>query len=155
ILLATGEGDADEGGALQLGNAGFAGGRTNESLWQISDRVNYLHGKHTFKFGAEFSLTHLADLAFGGFDPDAAKQNSSFRGTYSFSSLQNFALGKYDNFFQNFGNPRYSFDVPYIGFYVADSSKILPRLTLDLGVREDFQIYPQPKANPTFPLTGQ
>jgi len=155
ILLATGEGDADEGGALQLGNAGFAGGRTNESLWQISDRINYLRGKHTLKFGVEFSRIHLADLAFGGFDPDAAKQNGSFRGTYSFSSLQNFALGKYDNFFQNFGNPKYSFNVPYVGLYVADTYKILPRLTLDLGLREDFQIYPQPKANPAFPLTGQ
>src|SRR6266545_4540339 len=38
ILLISGGGDADEGGALQLGNAGFAGGRTNEALWQVSDR---------------------------------------------------------------------------------------------------------------------
>jgi hypothetical protein len=28
-------------------------------------------------------------------------------------------------------------------------------LTVDLGVREDFQIYPQPTENPAFPLTGQ
>jgi len=31
ILLTAVGGDADEGGALQLGNAGFAGGRTNEA----------------------------------------------------------------------------------------------------------------------------
>ena len=155
ILLFSGEGDADEGGALQLGNAGFAGGRTNESLWQLSDHLNYIRGKHTFKFGVDFSYTHLADLAFGGFDPDAAKQNGTFRGTYNFSSLANFALGRYDTFFQSSGNPAFAFNVPYLGFYLADTYQVRPGLTLDFGVREDFQVYPQPRENPAFPLTGQ
>lgn len=156
ILLISGDAfEVEEGGALQLGNAGFAGGRTNESQWQISDRVSYLRGRHTFKFGVEFSRTHLADLAFGGFDPDALRQNGTFRGTYNFSSLKNFAVGRFDTFFQNFGNQHYSFNVPYIGFYLADTYKVHPRLTLDFGVREDFQIYPQPQGNPAFPLTGQ
>jgi len=154
ILLTSG-GDADQGGALQLGNAGFAGGRTNESLWQISDHVSYLHGRHTFRFGVEFSRTHLADLAFGGFDPDAARQNGTFRGTYTFSSLPNFAIGRYDNFVQSAGNPKFSFAVPYLGFYFADTYQIRPGFTLDIGLREDFQIYPQPRSNTAFPLTGQ
>jgi hypothetical protein len=155
ILLTSGGGDDDEGGALQLGNAGFAGGRTNEAEWQLSDHVTFLRGKHTFKFGADFSYTHVTDLAFGGFDPDAAKQNGTFRGTYDFSSLANFALGEYDTFFQTSGTPEFSFNVPYLGFYLADTYQIRPRLTLDFGLREDFQIYPQPNRNPAFPLTGQ
>jgi len=155
ILLGSGEGDADSGSDLQLGNAGFAGGRTNEAQWQLSDHVSYLWGKHTFKFGADFTRTHLTDLAFGGFDPDAQAQNGTFRGTYSFSSLTNFALGMYDNFFQSTGEPKFSFNVPYYGFYFHDTYQVRPRLTLDLGVREDFQVYPQPVANPAFPLTGQ
>ena len=61
------EGDTN----FQLGNAGFAGGRTDEAIWQLSDHVSYVRGKHTFKFGVEFTRTHLTDLAFGGFDPDA------------------------------------------------------------------------------------
>jgi hypothetical protein len=105
--------------------------------------------------GAEFTHTHLTDLAFGGFDPDAQAQNGTFRGTYTFTGLSQFALGIYDNFFQSTGQPKFSFDVPYLGFYVHDTVQILPRLTLDLGVREDFQVYPQPKENPAFPLTGQ
>ena len=155
VLLVPSGGDSGGGSNFQLGNAGFAGGRTNEALWQLSDHISYLRGKHTFKFGAEFTHTHLTDLAFGGFDPDAQAQFGTFRGTYSFSSLTNFALGIYDNFFQSTGQPRFSFDVPYLGFYVHDTVQILPRLTLDLGVREDFQVYPQPNANPAFPLTGQ
>jgi Carboxypeptidase regulatory-like domain/TonB dependent receptor len=155
LTPAGGEDESGGGSNFQLGNAGFAGGRTNEALWQISDHVSYLRGKHTLKFGVEFTHTHLTDLAFGGFDPDAQAQNGTFRGTYSFSSLSNFALGIYDNFFQSTGQPKFSFDVPYLGFYVHDTYQIRPRLTLDLGVREDFQVYPQPKENPAFPLTGQ
>jgi hypothetical protein len=154
-IVVTSGGDAEAGGALQMGNAGFAGGRTNEALWQISDHVSYLRGRHTFKFGVEFTDAHLADLAFGGFDPDAAKQNGTFRGTYSFSSLPYFAIGRYDNFFQSAGQPKFSFHVPYLGFYFHDTYQVRQHLTLDFGVREDFQIYPQPRGNPAFPLTGQ
>jgi hypothetical protein len=156
ILLVPSGGESGGGGTnFQLGNAGFAGGRTNEALWQLSDHVSYLRGKHTFKFGVEFTHTHLTDLAFGGFDPDAQAQNGTFRGTYTFTDLSRFALGIYDNFFQSAGQPKFSFDVPYLGFYIHDTYQIHPGLTLDLGVREDFQIYPQPKENPAFPITGQ
>src|ERR1700726_62904 len=155
VLLIPSGGDNGGGTHLQLGNAGFAGGRTNEALWQFSDHISYLRGKHTFKFGVEFTRTHLTDLAFGGFDPDAQAQNGTFRGTYSFSNLSNFALGIYDNFFQSTGQPKFSFNVPYLGFFFHDTYQIHPHLMLDLGAREDFQAYPQPKANPAFPLTGQ
>jgi hypothetical protein len=156
ILLVPSGGESEGGGTnFQLGNAGFAGGRTNEALWQLSDHLSYLRGKHTFKFGVEFTHTHLADLAFGGFDPDAQAQNGTFRGTYTFTDLSHFALGIYDNFFQSTGQPKFSFGVPYLGFYLHDTYQIRPKLTLDLGVREDFQIYPQPRENPAFPITGQ
>jgi hypothetical protein len=154
VLLPTGGEDAG-GSNLELGNAGFAGGRTHEALWQLSDHVSYLQGKHTLKFGAECTRAHVTDLAFGGFDPDAQAQNGTFRGTYSFSSLTNFALGIYDSFFQSTGQPKFSFNVPYVGFYLQDTYQVRPRLTVDLGVREDFQVYPQPRENPAFPLTGQ
>jgi hypothetical protein len=155
VLLIPAGGESVAGSNLQLGNAGFAGGRTNEATWQFSDHVSYLRGKHTFKFGAEFNHAHVTDLAFGGFDPDAQAQFGTLRGTYSFSSLSNFALGIYDNFFQSTGQPKFSFNVPYVGFYFHDTFQVHPRLTLDIGVREDFQIYPQPNENPAFPLTGQ
>ena len=45
--------------------------------------------------------------------------------------------------------------MPYYGFYAQDTFRALPKLTLDLGLREDFQVYPQPAENPAFPLTGQ
>jgi hypothetical protein len=154
VVLSPG-GEGEGGTRLELGNAGFAGGRTNEALWQASDQVSYLRGKHTFKFGIEFSRSHVTDLAFGGFDPDAQAQNGTFRGSYSFSSLTNYALGIYDSFFQSTGQPKFRFNVPYAGFFLQDAYRVSRHLSLDVGVREDFQVYPQPMNNPAFPLTGQ
>jgi hypothetical protein len=154
ILISAGGGDG-ETGLLQIGNAGFAGGRTNEAQWELAQRFDYVRGRHNLKFGVEGNRTHVTDSAFGGFDPDAARQNGTLLGTYFFASLTNFALGQYDSFSQAAGNPNFTFDVPYIGFYAQDTWQVRPRLTLDFGIREDFQIYPQPKENPAFPLTGQ
>jgi len=140
---------------LVLGNAGFAGGRTNEAQWELAERLHYLRGRHHLQFGVEGNHTHVTDAAFGGFDPDAQKQNGTLLGTYAFSSFTNFALGIFDSFSQSAGNPNFTFKVPYIGFYVHDTFQLTPRLTLDMGIREDFQVYPQPAGNPAFPLTGQ
>jgi len=153
ILLATS--GADDSGTLELGNAGFAGGGTKETQWELAERIDYLHGRHNLKFGVEGNRTHVVDSSFGGFDPDAVRQNGTLGGTYAFSSLINFAQGMYDTFSQAAGNPSFTFSVPYIGVYAQDSYRVLPHMTLDFGVREDFQIYPQPKENPAFPLTGQ
>lgn len=140
---------------LVLGNAGFAGGRTNEAQWELAERLHYVHRRHHFQFGVEGNHTHVTDAAFGGFDPDAQKQNGTLLGTYAFSSFTNFALGIFDSFSQSSGNPNFTFDVPYAGFYAHDTFQAAPRLTLDIGIREDFQVYPQPHENPVFPLTGQ
>ncbi|MGA7918409.1 MAG: TonB-dependent receptor, partial [Candidatus Acidiferrales bacterium] len=76
-------------------------------------------------------------------------------GSYEFSNLEDFALGEYNLFSQASGKPRFSFTVPYYGFYVQDTFRVLPKLTLEMGLREDFQVYPQPTENPAFPLTGE
>ena len=140
---------------FELGNAGFADGRTNETQWQVAERIDLLRGAHSLKFGFETNQSHVTDVSFGGFDPDAARQNGTFGGAYGFSSFPNFALGLYDSYSQSAGNPKLSFDVPYYAFYVQDTWQALPSLTIDLGLREDFQVYPQPVQNAAFPLTGQ
>ncbi|MGA8153734.1 MAG: hypothetical protein WB952_22485 [Terriglobales bacterium] len=90
----------------------------------------------------------------GGADPNEAVEFGSFLGSYEFSNLEAFALGQYNLFSQSSGNPTFSFSVPYYGFYVQNTFRALPKLTLEMGLREDFQVYPQPAENPAFPLTG-
>jgi hypothetical protein len=145
----------DSPAAFTLGNAPFSIGRVFERQWSVADRVDYVLGKHTLQFGFDWSWAWDADNNDGGADPNAAVDLGSFLGSYEFSNLQSFALGQYNVFSQTSGNPTFSFAVPYYGFYVQDTYRVLPRLTLELGLREDFQVYPQPKENPEFPLTGQ
>ena len=140
---------------FEIGNAGFANGKTQETQWQVAERFDWVRGAHSFKLGFETNQSHVTYLSFGGYDPDAVRQNGAFGGSYSFSSFENFALGQYDGYSQSAGNNKFTFDVPYYAFYAQDTWQASPRVTFDLGLREDFQVYPQPQQNPAFPLTGQ
>jgi hypothetical protein len=126
-----------------------------ERQYSLADRVDYVIGKHTLQFGFDMNRAWDADNNDGGADPNAAVQFGSPLGSYEFSNLEAFALGEYNIFSQTAGKPTFSFHVPYYGFYVQDSFRVLPKLTLEMGLREDFQVYPQPVRNPAFPLTGQ
>ncbi|HXZ11093.1 MAG TPA: carboxypeptidase regulatory-like domain-containing protein [Candidatus Sulfotelmatobacter sp.] len=141
--------------AFTIGNAPFSIGRVFERQWSVADRVDWVIGKHTLQFGFDWNRVWDSDNNDGGADPNAAVDLGSFLGSYEFSNLQAFALGQYNIFSQTSGNPTFSFAVPYYGFYVQDTFRVLPRLTLEMGLREDFQVYPQPVENPAFPLTGQ
>ena len=145
----------DSPAAFVLGNAPFSVGRVFERQWSVADRVDYVIGKHTLQFGFDMSRAHDSDNNDGGADPNEAVEFGSFLGSYEFSNLEDFALGQYNQFSQSSGNPTFAFSVPYYGFYVQDTFRALPHLTLEMGLREDFQVYPQPAENPAFPLTGQ
>jgi hypothetical protein len=141
--------------SFTMGNAAFSIGRVFERQYSVADRIDYVLGKHTLQFGFDWNRSSDADTNDGGADPNEVVDFGSPLGLYEFSSLQAFALGEYNNFSQAAGNPRFSFTVPYYGFYVQDTYRILPKLTLEMGLREDFQVYPQPAENPLFPLSGQ
>ena len=145
----------DSPAAFILGNAPFSIGGVFERQYSIADRVDYVIGKHTVQIGFDFNRAWDGDTNDGGADPNEAIDFGSPLGLYEFSNLEDFALGKYNNFSQAAGNPTFSFAVPYYGFYVQDTFRALPKLTVEMGLREDFQVYPQPAENPLFPLAGQ
>jgi hypothetical protein len=145
----------DSPAAFTLGNSAFSVGKVFERQYSLSDRIDYVMGKHTLQFGFDWSRSWDADTDDGGADPNEAVDLGSPLGLYEFSNLEDFALGEYNTFSQASGKPTFSFAVPYYGFYVQDTFRAWPRLTLEMGLREDFQVYPQPVQNPAFPLTGQ
>lgn len=145
----------DSPAAFILGNAPFSIGKVFERQYALADRIDYVIGRHTLQLGFDWNRSWDADTDDGGADPNEAIDFGSPLGLYEFPNLEAFALGEYINFSQAAGNPTFSFAVPYYGFYAQDTYRALPQLTLDLGLREDFQVYPQPAENPTFPLTGQ
>jgi len=145
----------DKPAPFTLGNSAFSIGRVFERQYSLSDRIDYVIDKHTLQFGFDWNRSRDADTDDGGADPNEAVDFGSPLGLYEFPNLEAFALGEYTTFSQAAGNPTFSFAVPYYGFYVQDSFRALPQLTLEMGLREDFQVYPQPVENTAFPLTGQ
>jgi hypothetical protein len=130
----------------------------DETRNQIADTVTWTHGKHSFKFGVDFS--HVNDNGqnlFNGF------------GSYSYSSLLNYfsdlnapntCAGKpcYTSFSQGLGLPGVEFTTNDYSVFVADDWKITQRLSLSLGLRWEYQQMPDPVAslvNPLEPRTGQ
>jgi len=145
----------DSPASFILGNAPFSVGRVFERQYSLSDRIDYVIGKHTLQFGFDWNRSWDADTNDGGADPNEAIDFGSPVGLYEFPNLEALALGQYITFSQASGKPTFSFAVPYYGFYGQDTFRALPQLTIEMGLREDFQVYPQPAENPAFPLTGQ
>jgi hypothetical protein len=101
-----------------------------DKLYEVADNLSHQAGAHAFRAGIDFLYN---DLAIGF--------PRSIRGAYTFSSLANFQNGIYNNsgFTQTFGNPSVTQTNPNVGFYGQDEWKILPNLTLNVGVRYDLQ----------------
>jgi hypothetical protein len=127
-----------------LGNAPDAPSRTREFQWEFGERLDWTHGRHSLQFGLDVNRAHVTD-----FTPGLSQ------GFYGFFSLADFAVGAYAFYLQSVGNPVFRLTVPYYGFYAQDKLRARPNLTFDIGVREDFQVFPQPDPNPAFPLAGQ
>ncbi len=128
--------------AFSMGSSALSDVREYE--WGGSEHVSWTHGLHTLDFG--FDVAH---------DGNVSLSYSGYNGSYTFNSLTGFALGQYSLYTQNSGQPAYRIGFPTYGLYIGDTYKVHPKLTLTLGLREDWQVYAQPPLNPAIPLTGQ
>jgi hypothetical protein len=127
---------------FMIGNADFAYSNQREYQWQLADHVTYSHSKNQVDLG--YNMNHVS---MSTVDP------GTFYGQYLFLSLQDYALGKWDIYSQSTGNPKYNWSSPYFGFYANDTWRVTPKLTLTGGLREDFEVYPNPLGNPALPFT--
>jgi hypothetical protein len=85
------------------------------------------------KAGATVNRVHLdASIADG------------FGGTYIFASLADFATGLPDSFRQALGSIQTAYPVTSTGAFLQDHWSITQHLTIDVGLRYDFEHLPQP-----------
>ncbi|HVW76583.1 MAG TPA: carboxypeptidase regulatory-like domain-containing protein [Alloacidobacterium sp.] len=138
----------------------------DERKWQIGDTAAWTHGNHSLKFG--FDLVHNFDLQnntyesngyisysyIGNYFADmlsAGGPSSTCNSTASqYGSASSSAVGTYpcySSFVQGFGPSVFSLATLDQGYFVQDTWKVSPRLTLDLGVRYDYENLPGPYAN--------
>jgi hypothetical protein len=143
-----------------------------EKTFQVVDNMTFSRGNHTLKIGGDVS--HNRDRLDNLF---------SEGGVYAYNNINDFivdytnfagggalrAAGRQcststrlagqcytSNYQQGFGQPAFEFSTTDLAFYVQDDIRASPRLTVNLGLRYEVQLNPEPQIpNPLFPQTGR
>ncbi len=110
----------------------------DEKKLQFKDTVSYLWNAHSLKGGVELLHRNLFD-AF----PRYAM------GYYAFNNLLNWVNNKPNSFRQAYGpqNGDLEWNTDLWSAYVNDSFRVSRRLTIDVGLRWDYQAIPRPASN--------
>ena len=137
-----------------------------EQRHEVADVFSWNLGNHQVKFGGDVNHIPLdADFTvnFGGlynFGSLSAVQlgfPATFLGTSvpDFSPVQAYGLGIPQSFVQGVGNPHASFTNNTLGFFLQDSWRIKPNLTLNYGARYDVEFTPTPAASNAMSAAAQ
>ena len=97
------------------------------NLYTFEDRVTMTRGRHQFTFGAWFQ-------PFQSNETIALSQY----GQATFSSLANFLLGNMSSFLWDPAPTKMNWRSLFGAWYVEDTIRVLPGLTLSLGFRDEF-----------------
>ena len=129
---------ADGAFSFTIGRNNFSPRETTITRYQVADAVTFISGPHTFKAGFDWSR----DLILNWFP-------GNFSGSYSFNSVANYNLAKPTQYLQAFpgagtSGPYTNPDLSEIALFAQDEWRLMPNLTLNLGVRYDKQGIAQP-----------
>ena len=115
------------GGFSQIGATSSVPRNRVDTNWHFVDNYSWKTGRHDVKLGYEFRRTSILHVI-----------DHNFRGTLDFADLNDFLLGIPDGGSQITGFTRRHTAENSHGFYLQDSFRWTPRLTLNLGVRWDY-----------------
>ena len=156
-------------GTAFIGRELFSPVVRSETRYEFTDHVNLVAGNHTFKFGGDVAFVNIPEAIF----------ELNFAGLFNFGGLgacnlipqlcatpgippppditavQQYGLGFPTNFVQGFGNPISSISNKPLAFFAQDSWKVRPNITLNYGIRYDYEITEQvPTLGFRDPLSG-
>jgi carboxypeptidase family protein len=117
----------------------------DERRTQYADTVSWSHGRHNVKFGVDIAHTH-----------DLSENLRTQYGSFSYSTIGNYLSDLmqpnhcgsahntpcYSSYQQAFGPLGFSFNTNDLAFFGEDSWRILPRFTVNLGVRYEYEMLP-------------
>jgi Carboxypeptidase regulatory-like domain len=154
ISLSTGLSQSATGSATQTlstvgGPANFPTGSL-QPAWDLSDSVSYSHGKHAFSFGFTYR-----DVVLDRQSTVNPLGNYTFNGTLSHNQIADLLLGNGSNAQAAQPGPISNVSTGnsvHLHFkmmapYAADDWKVTDKLTLNLGLRYDFQTVPWEEQN--------
>ncbi|PYS56669.1 MAG: hypothetical protein DMF74_28020 [Acidobacteria bacterium] len=129
------------GGFLQLGRNNFSPRETTIKRVQFIDNISYTRGAHSMKVGTDLNFDRIFNF-FPGL----------FTGQFTFNSYALFASNTPASYTQNFAGAGTSGgttkpNMSDYGFFGQDDWRVNPKLTLNLGLRYDYQKLADPSVN--------
>jgi hypothetical protein len=123
----------DDQGFLNLGPDPNAPQFTIQNLYQATDNISWVKGKHTFKFGFD-GRKYISPQGF----------TQRARGDYEWNNLSEFLQDLAPTSFgeRSTGNLTYYGDQTALYGYVNDTWRISPKVTLNGGLRYEFTAVP-------------
>jgi outer membrane receptor protein involved in Fe transport len=133
----------------------------DERKWQLADTVSWNHGQHTFRFGGDIVHNYdlITSLGLASYSPNGEFAYQFFGNLFADIANPSGTCGKsasefntgnlpcYEFFEQNFGPASFDIATTDYGFFFQDDWKATPRLTVNLGLRYDYQNNPGPFTN--------
>ena len=123
--------ETDIAGLVTFGRPYAENSERRENHYQASYTYSRTRGKHLWKVGGTVNRIRLRADVPDGLD-----------GVYLFGSLGDFLSGNPNQFRQAFGSANVDFPVTSFGGYVQNHWSVARQLTVDLGVRYDFERLP-------------
>src|SRR5437660_1521884 len=130
-------------GAPQVTVSGFAtiGGPTNlpqgrhDNTYNYIENMTFITGQHSMKFGFD-----IRRFLFNSFFTSFGRGGFTFDGTFTGNPIADLLLGMPRQADRNLGTPFHNSMTFSSGYYFQDDWKISPKLTLNLGLRYDFDL---------------
>jgi Carboxypeptidase regulatory-like domain len=154
-------------GTAFIGRELFSPVVRTETRYEWTDSLQIVHGTHTFKFGGDaafiripeaiFELNFAGLFNFGGLTATtlAAFPTLGTLAAPDFTPVQQYGLGFPSNYIQGFGDPVSRIGNKPVAWFAQDSWQIRRNLTLNYGVRWDYEITEQIPTVPfRDPLSG-
>jgi hypothetical protein len=113
----------------------FTGGGAQQNIlntekhFQVSELMSWSHGKHFVKFGVQ-----LPDFSYRGII-----NHNDFGGTYFYANLADYQNNTPSTFTEQAGLGHVSYWQEELGAFVEDDYRMLPNLSLSLGLRYNWQ----------------
>ena len=142
-------------GSFTLGPSPQGPTKLHDTTFQYQDTLAWTHGQHQLKLGGDFrwvennfnfDFFNNGSFFFGDFGAYTGAPNSNSPG----SNLADFVGGFWDNYFQ-FSTARYGIRTHSLNFFGQDAWKIGKNLTLDYGLRYE---YNSPQIDPGNEIIG-
>lgn len=117
------------GGGLNFGGPSNQPSGRGDTTFVVSDTLSWLLGQHSLKIGGEYRQF----------------LNNNFRqvtGSFNFPTIAAFLSGTANSFSVTLGNESSSIVQGALGFFVQDNYRLRPNLTLELGLRYEWNMTP-------------